>query len=250
MWLKHQETSFLISAAGGWPCSSPKATWTSREFGPKYFFFEKYAPTLFLTSLWVFKRRTFPSSVTPAFLRSFKCYGFPGKLSHGWKFLSSQNKKKVLSINKISFTSSMSRRALPDWIGIFKKKKTFGKLFIVCSLQKRLQVPWLNSRICFDKDLEISKMPKDSQGLLGKETACGSQEEKDRAPLMLLESTEVSQTFSLAKQIAFCCKSHSASQRMNSIFVSINQTTIICGLQSGDSFFQDRYVKAKFCYKM
>ena len=52
-------------------------------------------------------------------------------------------------------------------------------------------------------------------------TACGSQEEKDRAPLLLLESTEVSHSFSLAKQIAFCCPSHSASQRMNSIFVPI-----------------------------
>ena len=52
-------------------------------------------------------------------------------------------------------------------------------------------MPWLNSRICFDTELEISKMPKDSQGLLGKETACGSQEEKGRAPLMLLESTEI-----------------------------------------------------------
>ena len=74
-------------------------------------------------------------------------------------------------------------------------------------------------------------MPKDSQGLLGKETACGSQEEKGRAPLMLLESTEISYmcTYSLTKQIVFCCPSHSASQRMNSIFVSINQTTIICG---------------------
>ena len=51
-------------------------------------------------------------------------------------------------------------------------------------------MPWSNSRICFDTELEISK--KDSQGLLGKETACGSQEEKGRAPLMLLESTEIS----------------------------------------------------------
>ena len=47
----------------------------------------------------------------------------------------------------------------------------------------------------FDTELEISKMPKDSQGLLGKVTACGSQEEKDRAPLMLLESTEVSHVY-------------------------------------------------------
>ena len=31
MWRKHQETSFLISAAGGWPCSSPKATWTKNR---------------------------------------------------------------------------------------------------------------------------------------------------------------------------------------------------------------------------
>ena len=69
-------------------------------------------------------------------------------------------------------------------------------------------MPWLNSRICFDTELEISKMPKDLQSLLGKETACGSQEEKDRAPLLLLESTEVSHSFSLAKQIAFCCPSH------------------------------------------
>ena len=56
-------------------------------------------------------------------------------------------------------------------------------------------MPWLNSRICFDTELEISKMPKDSQGLLGKETACGSQEEKGRAPLMLLESTEISHVY-------------------------------------------------------
>ena len=56
-------------------------------------------------------------------------------------------------------------------------------------------MPWLNSRICFDTELEISKMPKDLQTLLGKETACGSQEEKDRAPLILLESTEVSHVY-------------------------------------------------------
>ena len=40
-------------------------------------------------------------------------------------------------------------------------------------------------------------MPKDSQGLLGKVTACGSQEEKDRAPLLLLESTEISHVYFL-----------------------------------------------------
>ena len=49
----------------------------------------------------------------------------------------------------------------------------------------------------FDTELEISKMPKDSPGLLGKETACGSQGEKNRAPLMLIESTEVSHVYFL-----------------------------------------------------